>query len=126
MSDISHLCKQLENLLTKFTWDEHGRQLLLGAQAHVKQQQYDYAASQLSKLAEDIDGRKQALSSIINDISVKTSLHNDSNFNHNFKQHVADFFTDLYHKQCQMPTAAQQIIQANSWELTDNDKKEQK
>ena len=126
MSDISHLCKQLENLLTKFTWDEHGRQLLLGAQAHVKQQQYDYAASQLSKLAEDADSRKQALSSIINDISVKTSLHNDSNFNHNFKQQVADFFTDLYHKQCQMPTAAQQIIQANSWELTDDDKKEQK
>ena len=126
MSDISHLCKQLENLLTKFTWDEHDRQLLLGAQAHVKQQQYDYAASQLSKLAEDVDSRKQALSSIINDISVKTSLHNDSNFNRNFKQQVADFFTDLYHKQCQMPTAAQQIIQANSWELTDNDKKEQK
>ena len=126
MSDISHLCKQLENLLTKFTWDEHGRQLLLGAQAHVKQQQYDYAASQLSKLAEDVDSRKQALSSIINDISVKTSLHNDSNFNHNFNQQVVDFFTDLYHKQCQMPTAAQQIIQANSWVLTDNDKKEQK
>ena len=126
MSDISHLCKHLENLLTKFTWDEHGRQLLLGAQAHVKQQQYDYAASQLSKLAEDIDGRKQALSAVINGISDKTSLHNDSDFNHNFKQQVADFFTDLYHKQCQMPTAAQQIIQANSWELTDDDKKEQK
>ena len=121
MNDIHDICKQLENLLTEFTWDEHDRQTLLSAQAHINQQQYDYAMSQLTHLNDNISNRQQRLAAIIDNLNDKPAADDDDNFKHQ----LADFFDQLYHKQYTPSEVAARIVQANTWELSQDDNNKQ-